>query len=127
MIALDTNVLVRYLVEDDKQQSAEAARLIESGESLFVPQIVLCEMVWVLSHAYGLQRRAIVDILNQLRRASALKIEMPDQVQRATESFDKGKGDFADYLIAERAIAHGCSSVATFDRALDRDARFRRP
>lgn len=127
MIALDTNVLVRYLVEDDAQQSPAAARLIESGESFFVPQIVLCELVWVLSHAYGLQRRAIVDILNQLRRASALNVEMPDQVQRATESFAAGKGDFADYLIAERAIAQGCSSVATFDRALDRDPRFRRP
>ena len=127
MIALDTNVLVRYLVEDDARQSAEAARLNESGASFFVAQIVLCEMVGVLSHAYGLERRAIADILHGLRRASALTIETPDQVQRATESFEKGKGDFADYLIAERAIAHGCSSVATFDHALERDPRFRRP
>lgn len=131
MIALDTNVLVRYLVEDDSRQSAQAARLIESrtaaGESFFIPQIVLCELVWVLSHAYELSRREIVAVLHQLRRTSAVTVEAVDQVQRAIESFEKGKGDFADYLIAERAVAHGCSAVATFDRALESDPRFRRP
>jgi predicted nucleic-acid-binding protein len=131
VIALDTNVLVRYLVEDDPRQSAQAARLIDSGaaagESFFVGQIVLCELVWVLSQAYGLSRREIVAVLQQLRRVSAVMIESADQVQRALESFDKGRGGFADYLIAERAVAHGCSAVATFDRALDGDPRFRRP
>lgn len=60
MIALDTNVLVRYLVEDDPKQSAAAARAIERatarGEEIFIGQIVLCELVWVLSHAYDFTR-----------------------------------------------------------------------
>lgn len=131
MIALDTNVLVRYFVEDKSRQSAEATRLIEgkiaSGESIFIPQIVICELVWVLSYAYDVPRREISSILQQLRRASSLAIESADQVQRALESFENGKGDMADYLIAERALAAGCSSVATFDQALYSDRRFVRP
>lgn len=131
MIAVDTNVLVRYLVEDDPRQAAEAAHLIdaaaESGEPIFVSQIVICEVVWVLSFAYDVPRREIAAILHQLRRAAGLLMESPDQVQRAIMSFENGKGDLADYLIAEQAIARGCSSIATFDRALYADARFVRP
>lgn len=131
MIAVDTNVLVRYLTGDDPKQSAEAARFIdgvvERSEMLFVSQIVLCEIVWVLSFAYQVRRAEIAAILNQLRRATHLCIESPDEVQRATDSFERGKGDFADYLVAERAAAHGCPVVVTFDRALLADARFMRP
>lgn len=131
MIALDTNVLVRYLVEDDPRQSDEAARMIEAAtaadESLFIPQIVICELVWVLSFAYEVPRREIASVLQQLRRTSNLEIESADEVQRAIESFDRGRGDLADYLIAERSVTHGCSAVATFDRALYADPRFVRP
>ena len=131
MIALDTNVLVRYLVEDEPRQSAEATRLIDAaaaaGESIFISQIVLCELVWVLSFAYDVSRREIAAILQQLRRASNLVIESADQVQRAIDSFERGKGDVADYLIAEHAVAQGCTVVATFDRALHSDRRFVRP
>ena len=131
MIAVDTNVLVRYLVEDDPKQAAEAARLIEaaerSGDPIFVSQIVICEVVWVLSFAYDISRQQIAAILHQLRRAAGLMIESPDQVQRAITSYENGKGDLADYLIAEQAIARGCSAIATFDRALHADTRFVRP
>jgi predicted nucleic-acid-binding protein len=131
VICLDTNVLVRFLVEDDEQQTAAASRLIEraaeSARPLFVPQIVLCELVWVLSYAYRRRREEIVEVLQQLRRAAQLVIEVPDQVQRAIESYAAGAGDFADYLIAERAVAHGCTTVATFDRALYSDKRFSPP
>ncbi|HUP47886.1 MAG TPA: type II toxin-antitoxin system VapC family toxin [Thermoanaerobaculia bacterium] len=131
MIAVDTNVLIRYLVEDDPRQAAEAARLIEaaagSGEQIFIPQIVLCELVWVLSFAYEIPRRQIVSILQQLRRSAGIVIESADAFQRALASFESGKGDLADYLIAEAAMEHGCSAVATFDRALHADRRFVRP
>jgi Predicted nucleic-acid-binding protein, contains PIN domain len=128
VIGLDTNVLVRYLVDDDPRQSPEAARLIDralaAGRQFFVPQIVLCELVWVLSFAYEMRRSEIVAILQQLRRAAQLVIEGPDQVQRAIDSYGREKGDFADYLIAERALAGGCSAIATFDAALRLDPRF---
>ncbi|HVS30882.1 MAG TPA: type II toxin-antitoxin system VapC family toxin [Thermoanaerobaculia bacterium] len=125
MIALDTNVLVRYLVEDDVRQSAAAVRFIErAGAPLFVTQIVMCELVWVLSFAYDVPRREIVSLLHQLRRAANLVIESADQVQRAIDSYGVQRGDFADYLIAERAQASGCTAIATFDRALLADQRF---
>jgi predicted nucleic-acid-binding protein len=131
LIALDTNVLVRYLVEDEPRQTAEAARLIEraaaSGETLLITQIVLCELVWVLSFAYELPRREIAAVLHQLRRAAGVVVEGADQAQRALVSYERGRGDLADFLIAEQAMAHGCSAVATFDRALYADERFARP
>jgi predicted nucleic-acid-binding protein len=131
VIAADTNVLVRYLVEDDPRQTAEAARLIEEaaegGEGIFISHIVLCELVWVLSFAYEVRRQEIISILQQLRRSAGIVIESADAFQRALASFESGKGDLADYLIAETAVAHGCSAIATFDRALHADQRFLRP
>ncbi len=128
MIALDTNVLVRYLVADEPRQSRAAARLIEAaadqGQSIFISQIVLCELVWVLSYAYELTRKEIATMLNDLRRAAQVEIEDPDQVGRAVERYASSRGDFADYLIAERAVVRGCTSVATFDRVLRIDPRF---
>lgn len=128
MIALDTNVLVRYLVADDPKQSSAAVQLInrcaDKGESIFISQLVLCELVWVLSYAYDFARKEIAALLNDLRRAAQLEIENPDQVGRALERYGSSRGDFADYLIAERAVAHGCTSIATFDRALRSDPRF---
>ncbi|MFN2240312.1 MAG: PIN domain-containing protein [Thermoanaerobaculia bacterium] len=131
MIALDTNVLVRYLVEDDPRQAAAAAgfisRTVARGEPLFIPQIVLCELVWVLSFAYEFGRDEIATALRQIRRGAQIVIEAPDQVREAIEAYARGKGDFADYLIAERAMAEGCTKVFTFDRALHSDSRFEAP
>ena len=74
MIALDTNVLVRYLVEDDAEQSARAARLIEGaadqGDAMFVAHIVVCEVVWVLQVAYRIGKPEVIATLKNLVRAS---------------------------------------------------------
>ena len=131
MISLDTNVLVRYVVGDDAEQSAAASemveRAIEAEEMLFVSQIVLCEFVWVLTHAYRFTRTEIVTALHQLRRGAQMILEGADEVRRATDAYAAQRGDFADYLIAERSVANGCSSIATFDRALLSDPRFGAP
>ena len=131
MIALDTNVLVRYIVEDDREQSPTAVamieRAIEREQSIFIPQIVLCELVWVLSFSYRFKREAIVGFLQQLRRGAQLVLEGADEVKRAIEAYAGGRGDFSDYLIAERSVANGCSVIATFDRALETDRRFASP
>ena len=131
MIALDTNVLVRYIVEDDLEQSPAAAAMIERAlkrnEALFVPQIVLCELVWVLSFAYRFNREAIVGVLQQLRRGAQVAVESADEVKRAIESYAAGRGDFADYLIAERSITNGCSVIASFDAPPHSDKRFAAP
>lgn len=131
MIGIDTNILVRYIVGDDPDQSAVAAemveRLIDRGEPIFISQIVLCELVWVLSFAYRFSRVEIVGALQQLRRGAQMTIEGVDEVRRATEAYAVQRGDFADYLIAERSMINGCSLIATFDRALLSDERFAAP
>jgi predicted nucleic-acid-binding protein len=131
MIGVDTNVLVRYIVEDDPAQGAAAAalidRVIRKGEKLFVPQVVLCELVWVLTFAYRFRRDEVLRTLQQLRRGAHLIIEGPDDVRRAVDAYAAGRGDFADYLIGERSTANGCAWIVTFDRVLHSDARFVSP
>ena len=131
MIALDTNVLVRFLVEDDERQSAAAAALVEravqSNDALYVSGIVLCETVWVLTGNYRVPRLDVVKTLQDLLRAKHLTFDNPDGLARAVDSFAIGRGDFADYVIREDAIAAGCSSIATFDRDLLRETGFERP
>ena len=122
MIALDTNVLVRFLVEDDARQTAAAADVIERAiagdETLFVSHVVLCEIVWVLAGSYRVGRETIATTLRELLRARHLLFARPDELSRALDAFEQGKGDFADYLIREHSRAAGCDAVVTFDRAL---------
>lgn len=131
MIALDTNVLVRFLVEDDRAQSAKAARLVQRAvarsETLFVSDVVLCETVWVLLAAYRVTRAEVGHVLGQLLKASHLSFRNVELVVGALKAFGAGKGDFADYLIQAHARAAGCSEVATFDRALLKEKGFTSP
>ena len=131
MIALDTNVLVRFLVEDDEAQTAKAAALIEhtidSGDALFVADVVLCETVWVLAGSYHVSRVEITKTLRDLLRAKHLIFAASDQLARALDAFAEGRGDFADYVIREHARAADCEAVATFDRALLQERGFVAP
>ena len=128
MIALDTNVLVRYLVQDDARQSAAAAalvnRVLAAGDTLYVSDVVVCETVWVLSASYDVGRQEIARVLRSLFRARHLAFRAADQLIRALEAYDAGKGDYADYLIREHARAAECEQVVTFDRALLRERGF---
>jgi predicted nucleic-acid-binding protein len=131
MIGLDSNVLVRFLIEDDKAQSQKAARLVARAvareEPLFVSDIVLCETVWVLLSAYRVPRGEVAAILGRLLKAKHLSFADGDRLERALQSFIAGKGDFADYLVREQALAAGCSAVATFDRTLMKEKGFVEP
>jgi predicted nucleic-acid-binding protein len=131
VITVDTNVLVRFLVEDDARQSGAAAALVEravqSEDALYVSGIVLCETVWVLTVSYRVPRLDVVKALQDLLRAKHLTFDYPDRLARAVDAFATGRGDFADYLVREEGFAAGCSSVATFDRDLLREEGFTRP
>ncbi len=128
MIALDTNVLVRYLVKDDAKQTALAAALIDraiaADEPLFVSDIVVCETVWVLQVSYRVGRNEVAALLRQLFRARHLLFRAVDQLSRALDAYAAGKGDFADYLIREHARAAECDTVATFDAVLVKERGF---
>jgi predicted nucleic-acid-binding protein len=131
VIALDTNVLVRFLVEDDKAQSAKAAKLVaravSEDEPLFISEIVVCETVWVLQAAYRVPKADIGAILGRLFMAAHLRFTDVDRLSRALDAFISGKGDYADYLIREDARAQGCEKVSTFDRVLLKEKDFTAP
>ncbi len=119
MIGLDTNVLVRYIMQDDSRQSPLATRLLESlrpSTPGFVPLVAVVELVWVLSSAYGLDRVQIVSVLEGLLRTKEIVVERADMVWKALRLFQRGNADFADCLIERSAASAGCSWTVTFDR-----------
>jgi predicted nucleic-acid-binding protein len=131
VIALDTNVLVRFLVDDDAAQGARARRLLEravaDGSPVFVPLIVTCEVVRVLTSVYGFTRSQVDDVLDALLRSPQVVFEHSPEVRRAVEAHRAGRGDLADYLIRERALRCGCDVVSTFDKTLLEEPGFAAP
>lgn len=120
MIGLDTNVLVRYVAQDDLKQSHQATRLIESLTSDspgYVSLVSVVELVWVLSGCYAASRDDIAGVLETLLRAKELVIADADVVWKALRLFKQTKADFADCLIERCATTAGCDHTATFDRA----------
>ncbi|HXT15265.1 MAG TPA: type II toxin-antitoxin system VapC family toxin [Gemmatimonadaceae bacterium] len=129
MIALDTNVLVRLIVGDDEAQARAAERLAVRARreqtALFVADVVLCELVWVLRSRLSLPRREIADALDQLLATELIVVADTAVIERTLDDYRNGKGDFADYLIREQARSAGAKEVATFDRALKGEPGFR--
>ena len=118
MIGLDTNVLVRFLVQDDADQARVAGALI-AGLTLddpgFVCREVVLELVWVLERAYGLARSDIAAALNGLLEAQELVVESGDRVAVAADRYRKGGAGFADQMVALAGQGAGCRSTDTFD------------
>lgn len=118
MIGLDTNVLVRYIMQDDPLQSPKANLLIEalSVEAPgFIATVSVIELVWVLTSCYSLNRDQLAQALAALLRTKQFVVQQADQVLRALRVFEGGKADFADCLIACSAAYAGCSQTLTFD------------
>ncbi len=118
MIGLDTNVLARYVMQDDLRQSPRATRLIESLSAEapgFVPVVALVELVWVLSGSYGLSRAQVFTVLETLLRSRELVIDRAELVAQALSRFGTAGVDFADALIQRIAAAAGCDVTMTFD------------
>ena len=119
MIGLDTNVLVRYIMQDDARQSALAVRLVESlsAESPgFVPLVSVVELAWVLSAAYALDRAQLVEAFEALLRTKEIVVDRAETVWKALRVFKTANADFADCLIERTASAAGCERTMTFDR-----------
>jgi predicted nucleic-acid-binding protein len=125
MTGLDTNVLVRFLVRDDAAQYAQAERLMRSftaDDSGWIAQVVLLEVVWVLTSIYRLSRPTIAAELLQLLEIRHLALQEESVAREAIERYSRGKAGFADCLIAASARAAGCARTVTFDRVAARDA-----
>jgi predicted nucleic-acid-binding protein len=120
MIGLDTNILVRYITQDDTTQSRKASTLIESltEESPgFIALVSVVELVWVLQGAYHSNKKEIITVLDTLLRTKGLVVEQADVVWQALRRFVGSNSDFADCLIERCNHAAGCDYTATFDRA----------
>ncbi len=118
MIGLDTNVLVRYIMQDDPKQSTKATALIEQlspDNPGFITLVSVVELYWVLTSSYGLTAQQVKQALVVLLRAKQIIVDRADQVLRALRVFDDGKADFADCLIERTAAAAGCEQTMTFD------------
>ena len=119
MIALDTNVLVRFLVQDDPEQARIAGEMIEQltgTDPGFVGREVLVELVWVLERAYGYSRSEIAGALDGLLSATELVIEAADDVGPALELYRNDGFGFADLMIVAAARRVGAAELVTFDR-----------
>lgn len=128
MRGLDTNVLVRYIVKDDKKQAEKASAYIkkstESGEICFINSVVICELVWVLETAYEYSKEEITLVLEKTLMIKQFEIETKDIVRQAVHDYQNGKGDIADYLTGRINHAKGCEITVTFDRNLKNNSNF---
>ena len=128
MTGLDTNVLVRYLTDDDPVQSKRAADLIATattkGERCFVSALVLCELAWVLRGAYDVSQSDLVLTLDRILGTTQFVVGDKDVIRQALEAFRTGKADFADYVIGALHADAGCARTVTFDRRLRSTAAF---
>lgn len=118
MIGLDTNVLVRYIMQDDARQSPKATKIIEALAGVgsgYVTLVSIVELVWVLSASYELTRAQVAQALDGIMRTKQFKIESADQVIRALRVFKGGKSDFSDCLIERTSDSAGCEKTVTFD------------
>lgn len=128
MIGIDTNVLVRYLTQDDAIQvrkvDAFLDAAVEDGSRLRVDEIVLCEAVWVLRAAYRLGKPAIAEALDRVISTGIFTFDDRELLRGALADYLDGPGDFADYVIGRRNVRAGCEHTVTFDRQLSGGSSF---
>jgi len=120
MIGLDSNVVVRYLVQDDPVQSRRATEVIERRLSTqnpgFISVVTIAETVWVLDRAYRFSDENIVAAIERTLQTDVLVVEREQEVFAAMTALKEARGSFADALIGGLGARAGCSATLTFDR-----------
>lgn len=119
MIGLDSNVLLRWIVDDPtapEQSQIVQERLDRESALLFINHIVLAETLWVLRRAGGLAPSRVDEIVSTLLEAPNVRLDKPEIVEWALESFRKSPGGFADHLIAATNRHAGCVTTLSFDK-----------
>jgi len=131
MTGLDTNILIRYLAQDDPIQSPLATDIIEfrltEENPGFISIVALVEMVWVLDRAYGLEDQEIAAALEHILQADTFVIQNEQEVFTATVALKEGNGSFADALIGALGSRAGCARTLTFDKTALRLPGFELP
>jgi predicted nucleic-acid-binding protein len=128
-VGLDTNLLVRYVTQDDPRPARSVdkflAEALAEGTMLRVSCIVLCELAWVLESLYDYPKKDMLTALEALVAVQQLEIEDRDQVNLALEDYRRGGAEFSDYLIGRRTQAAVCDNTATFDKRLKASPAFK--
>jgi predicted nucleic-acid-binding protein len=130
MIGIDTNVLLRWLVDAGTMDDApDQTRVVEdlilhSEEQFFVNHIVIAETIWVLRNRMGQKKTIIRDIIERILHAANVTVLDPDSVSSALNSFLNYPGDFSDHLIGEVNRKNGCRTTMTFDKAASKSPNF---
>ena len=128
MTGLDTNIIVRFIMQDDSIQSPIATRLFDSfspDAPAYICAIALIETVWVLRSTYDANREHIQRVLDILLRSRGVMVERSDLVWMALRASSEGSADFGDYLIEQLGAAAGCDCTVTFDRDASKSARMK--
>ena len=123
MIGLDTNILIRFVMQDNAEQSAAVATLFDQltiEEPGYISVGTLLEMVWVLKTRYRVPKHELAFVLEHLLRTRTLLLQHEREVSRAFAQWQTGPGSFSDLLIAELNAAAGCSTTLTFDKEASR-------
>ena len=119
MIGLDTNVLLRYLVQDDSVQSPRATEIITrrltEEDPGFVSLVTILEVVWVLKSLYKRSRQQVASDLEMVLAADTLEVQNEQQVYHAVVALRNGTGTFEDALIGSLGLWRGCATTLTFD------------
>jgi predicted nucleic-acid-binding protein len=125
VIGIDTNVLVRYFIEDDPAQSRLTDSFIHSlssAEPGWVSQATILEFAWIMKSVRRLDRKTIAVTIDKLTMLDSIVVERADIVDKALLRYRNGKAEFVDCLIAASGRAAGCSKTVTFDKLAARDA-----
>ena len=128
MNALDTNVLVRFLVQDDDRQAQVVNALLADAETqkqpLFVSSLVLLELMWVLKSAYEVPRAVILDALNELLSLSVLEFQDQLAIRDFVVGAQDNNYDLSDLLIGQIGCYSGCKTTLTFDKKAAKSPQF---
>ena len=125
MIGIDTNVLLCALVNKaDPGQTERAQRAIRENSPVFLNNIVLSEFVWTCKYTYAMERAAIHRLLHDIANTAEFRFAHPETIARAVAGYGSRMSDFADWLIGETNLEHGCNITLTFDKGAAKDAAF---
>lgn len=128
MIGLDTNALVRLIIEDDAEQAARVRAAVRdavaSGERCFINRVVLVEFVWVMESVFDRSRLEVSRFLDAILSNDDLQVEDRDDAREALDRYRSGPADFSDALIAIGNQGQGCATTLTFDRKAARLPEF---
>jgi len=128
MVGLDTNVLVRYLAQDDPIQSRRATQIIEEQLTEehpgFISLVTIVETVWVLGRVYGLSTEEVAEAVERILQADTLVVQNEQQTFTAMVALKTGVGTFSDALIGALGAWAGCTGTLTFDKKTKRLKHF---